>query len=70
MGFMIQLKYNRELYHKIALIKVAYNFTDRAYLHLDVDEDFYYVSIYSKNECEDICAQEFENEILAQSVLL
>ena len=36
---MKELKYNRELYSKTALIKAAYNFTDRAYLHLDADEN-------------------------------
>lgn len=36
---MRQLKYNKELYSKIALIKAAYNFTDRAYVHLDADKN-------------------------------
>jgi hypothetical protein len=64
---MRQLKYNRELYSKIALIKAAYNFTDRAYVHLDADEQYYYVSLNAKNEKEEISDDEFENEILAQS---
>ena len=34
---MKQLRYNRELYSKEALIKAAYNFTDRAYVHLDTN---------------------------------
>ena len=51
---MRQLKYNRELYSKIALIKAAYNFTDRAYVHLDADEKYYYVSLNAKNEKEEI----------------
>lgn len=65
--FMRQLKYNRELYSKIALIKAAYNFTDRAYLHLDADKSYYYVSISTKNGQPEVTDQEFENEILAQS---
>lgn len=64
---MRQLKYNRELYSKIALIKAAYNFTDRAYVHLDADENYYYISLNAKNEKEEISDAEFENEILAQS---
>lgn len=64
---MRQLKYNRELYSKVALIKAAYNFTDRAYVHLDADENYYYVSLNEKNEKEEISDAEFENEILAQS---
>ena len=65
---MKELKFNKELYSKIALIKAAYNYTDIAYLHLDADEKYYYVSIESKNmECE-INEDDFINEILAQSV--
>lgn len=33
---MRQLKYSKELYSKTALIKAAYNFTDKAYLHLEL----------------------------------
>lgn len=65
--FMRQLKYNRELYSKIALIKAAYNFTDRAYLHLDADKSYYYVFISTKDGQPEVTDQEFENEILAQS---
>lgn len=64
---MRQLKYNRELYSKIALIKTAYNFTDRAYLHLDADKEYYYVAISMKDGEQEVTDQEFENEILAQS---
>ena len=64
---MKQFKYNKELYSKVALIKAAYNFTDRAYVHLDADEKYYYVSISAKNGKEEISDDEFENEILAQS---
>lgn len=64
---MKQLKYNRELYSKIALIKAAYNFTDKAYVHLDADKNYYYVSISEKDGKEEISDIEFENEILAQS---
>lgn len=62
------LKFNRELYSKTALIKAAYSFTDRAYIHLDADERYYYVQIESKSSDNCISEAEFENEILAQSV--
>ena len=65
---MKRLKYKKELYSKIALIKAAYNFTDKAYLHLDADQDYYYVSIYPKMDEEIVSENQFENEILAQSV--
>ena len=62
------MKFRKELYSKIALIKAAYNFTDRAYLHLDADEDYYYVTIQAKENCKMITEQEFINEMLIQSV--
>lgn len=62
------LKFNRELYSKVALIKAAYNFTDVAYLHLDADSDYYYVNIIPKEGHSEITKENFENEILAQSV--
>ena len=65
MGYM---KFNRELYSKIALIKAAYNFTDVAYVHLDADNNYYYVNILPKEGYSDVADEVFENEILAQSV--
>ncbi|MDY4607365.1 MAG: His-Xaa-Ser system protein HxsD [Eubacterium sp.] len=65
---MKKIKFSKELYSKIALIKAAYNYTDVAYVHLDADDNYYYVSIENKNQCEEICEQDFLNEMLAQSV--
>lgn len=65
---MKKLKYNKELYSKTALIKAAYNFTDQVYVHLDADEHYYYVFMQPKENDTTISDEEFENEILAQSV--
>jgi len=65
---MNQLKFNKELYSKTSLIKAAYNFSDRAYIHLDADDKFYYVSIEVKPGETNISENEFVNEMLAQSV--
>lgn len=65
---MERLKFNRELYARVALIKAAYNFTDVAYIHLDADADYYYVDIEPKQGQNDINEQTFVNEMLAQSV--
>lgn len=61
-------KFNRELYSKIALIKAAYNFTDRAFIHLDSDADYFYVYLDMKAGTDPISEKEFTNEMLAQSV--
>lgn len=66
---MNKLKFNKELYSKTALIKAAYNFTDKAYVHLDSDDKYYYVTLDMKESGkEEISEHEFENEMLAQSV--
>lgn len=62
------LKFRRELYSKVALIKAAYTFTDVAYVHLDADKDYYYVSIDPKDERASIEENDFINEMLNQSV--
>jgi His-Xaa-Ser system protein HxsD len=65
---MEQIKFNKGLYSKTALIKAAYNYTDVAFLHLDADEHYYYVVIETKPGHEDVKEQDFLNEMLAQSV--
>lgn len=37
------MRFNKELYSKTALIKAAYNYLENAYIHLDMDEKYYYV---------------------------
>jgi His-Xaa-Ser system protein HxsD len=65
---MTEMRFNKELYSKIALIKAAYNFTDVAYIHLDSDEMYYYVTIEEKKGQKTVAEGEFVNEMLAQSV--
>lgn len=61
------MKFSKELYSKVALMKAAYNYTDRAYVHLDVDEEYYYVTLILKDN-EKIEEEEFMNEMLAQAI--
>lgn len=62
------MKFCKELYSKVALIKAAYNYTDDAYVHLDADDNYFYVTLESKRKGFEISEQEFINEMLAQSV--
>lgn len=62
-----QLRYNMKLYSKTALIKAAYNFTDRAYMHLDCDDKYYYVELSPKEGIKEVTEEEFSNEMLEQS---
>lgn len=60
------LTFNKEIYPKIALIKAAYNYTDRAYLHLDATDSHYTVEIIPKDNSVYISEMEFVNEMLCQ----
>lgn len=62
------MKFRKELYSKIALLKAAYNFTDIAYVHLDADESYFYVTVEPKALGQDVSEQQFTNEMLTQSV--
>lgn len=62
------MKFRKELYSKIALIKAAYNFSDIAYIHLDANDAYYYVTIEAKKNGHVVNEQEFVNEMLTQSV--
>lgn len=63
-----RMKFSKEMYPKVALIKAAYYFTDKAYVHLDADEHYYYVEIESKTPGNNVSEQEFINEMLTQCV--
>jgi len=62
----MEFKFSKELYPKTALIKSAYSFTDRAYIHLDANEDNYIVLLEFKDGIT-FDFKEFENEMLAQT---
>lgn len=61
------LKYNRNLYSKEALIKAAFNFTDRAYIHLSQNEDDYIVDFDAKKGSA-VSEKEFDNEMIFQTI--
>lgn len=64
----MQFRFKRALYEKRALLTAAYKFTDRAYIHLDMDDTDYIVDVEMKPECENIRPELFQNEILAAMV--
>lgn len=61
-------KFNKQIYSKLALLKAAYNFTQSAYVHIDIDQNYYIVSIKNKYGKANISEKDFVNEILAQMV--
>ena len=63
----MKLLFNRKIYPKTAVIKAAYMFTDRAYVHLDADETSYIAEVIMKPDFENVSELEFENEVLNQT---
>ena len=63
------IKYKESLYPREAVMKAAYHFIDRSYIHVDSCDDEYVIEITAKgNNDVAAIALEFENEMLAQSV--
>ena len=64
---MIKIEYNMDLYPKEVLIKAAYTFIDRAYIHLDKVDGKYIVDITLKDDTDEISKEEFDEEMLIQA---
>ena len=63
------LKFKKELYPKEAVMKAAYHFIDKSYIHVDYSDGDFIIEIIRKNDNnDDSIALEFENELLAQAV--
>jgi His-Xaa-Ser system protein HxsD len=60
-------RFSKEIYNKEAVLKAAYQYTDRAFLHIDVDDTHYIVTVELKSKNETL-TEEFQNEVLAQMV--
>ena len=61
-------KFNKELYSKEDLMKTSYRFIDDFYIHLDVDDQYYYVTIHPKED-KTLNEEEFVN-VNKQEILL
>ena len=61
------MTFQKEIYPRTVLLKAAFNFTDRAYIHLDSDDKYYIADIENKDGKFDISEKEFINEMLIQA---
>lgn len=63
-------EYDSKLYEKPALLKAAYAFVDKYYIHLEFNADGdYYIRFTPKSgETSGDVIEQFENELLAQTV--
>lgn len=61
------IKLNKSLYSKEAVIKASYSFTDKMYIHIDVDDMYYIIMCENKPQyIENLDEREFVNEVLMQ----
>ncbi len=61
------IKYSEDIYPREVLIKTAYHFLDRAYIHVGKENDEFVVTITPKEGEEPVSSGEFDNEMLAQA---
>ena len=64
----MRFKFERDIYPKVALLKASYNYTDKAFVHLDADDKYFFVEIEMKEPSEELSEKEFLNEMLSQTI--
>ena len=64
----MRFEFSKEIYSREAVLKAAYVYTDRAYLHIDADSDSYIVELTPRESMKAPTQKEFDNEVLAQMV--
>lgn len=63
--------YSKELYTKEVIMKTAFAFTDKIFVHIDVDDKNYLITLEAKSDIwEDEMYARFENELIAQETRL
>lgn len=63
----MQIKIDKSIYNKEVLLKTAYTFTDRAYIHLSQDDSSWIIEWTTKKD-EELLPEEFENEAISQQL--
>jgi len=58
----------KSIYPKTAVLKAAYQFTDRAYIYVQPTAENYIISFKPKQASDEVASDEFMNELLAQTV--
>ena len=65
----MELRFDKSIYDRRALLKAAFRFTDRCYIHLRQDEARWIVS-WREKDGASVDFGEFENELIAQNLRL
>ena len=65
----VDMSISKEMYTKDVLLKVAYLFSNRAYIHIELSENGnWQINMKMKDGFERVLPEEFENELLAETV--
>ncbi|MCB7320470.1 His-Xaa-Ser system protein HxsD [Lacrimispora sp. 210928-DFI.3.58] len=66
----INIKLDAGIYPKVALLKAAFAFIDKYYIHLAIEDNDYCVMVTAKEngDLSDTIQCEFENELLSQTI--
>ena len=67
MKYRMDIKLDKNIYSKDVLLKTAYAFTDKAYLHLSQDAENWIIHWTNKDNA-GVSEQDFENEMIAQQL--
>lgn len=60
-------RFSKELYDRNVIIKSAYLFTDKYYIHIDTDQEAFIVTFISKeSNIADEVEMRYENELIAE----
>ena len=58
---------DKSIYSKEVLLKTAYSFTEKAYLHLSQTDDNWIIDWTDKDD-NSVSSQDFENELISQQL--
>ena len=62
-------RYSSNIYSREVILRAAYAFIDKYYIHIDKDDNDYIVFINAKDEDGDVnIARLFENEMISSSI--
>ena len=62
----MDIRLDKEIYPRVAVLKAAYKFTDSCYILIDQNEHEYIVHFEMKDNSERDLIGEFKNELLSQ----
>lgn len=66
----ISVSVSRELYDREVVLKTAYIFTEKAYLHIESNEDNWIIHMKMKPGMAAVSPAEFENALISEMVRL